>query len=161
MNTFAAAMRYAIQDGFPRRAKKRSPTNEFVRLNFGCCTVSDLESKAVTFDYGNMLFSKGRLLAPTVSATYSDADHSLSFVVSSDTSNYPGCNADDVVVAVILDAEHEHAMTVELGTRGDGGTKSQALNALWSRENLHVYVYARNVAGDDVSTSTHLTIGQS
>ena len=151
-------MRYAIQDSFPRRAKKRSPTNEFVRLNFGCCTVSDLESKAVTFDYGNMLFSKGRLLAPTVSATYSDADHSLSFVVSSDTSNYPGCNADDVVVAVILDAEHEHAMTVELGTRGDGGSKSQALNALWSRENLHVYAFCVSADGKDASRTKYVSL---
>ena len=108
-------MKYVISDSFPRRAQKHSPTNEFVRLNFGCCTVEDLENGVVRFDYEKMLLSKGRLLPPTVSAAYSDADHSLSFTVSGDTSNYPGCNADDVVMAVILDSEHEHAMTVELG----------------------------------------------
>lgn len=151
----AKSVKYCARENFP---DAKNWASKFVELNIGCCTVEDLDSKTVSFDYENLKLSEGSLLPPTVSVTYSDADHALSFTVSGDTTNYPGCQADDKVTVILFDAEHRHAIPVELGNRGEGGMKTQTLNALWQKTNLHVYVYAKNAAGDDVSTSTHLTI---
>ena len=157
LNTFAAEMGYVIEDTFPRRNKKRSAENEFFSLNYDCCT-ADVTSGTVTFAYEEMVFAKGRLIPPEVSVSGSD-DGQLSFTVSGDTSvDCDGCRPDDKVKAIVLNTRYHVAMSLELGTRGDGGMKTQALNSMWQKKDLQVYVYAQNSKGNDVSVSLHAAI---
>lgn len=159
VSTLSAEMKYVTTDTFPHRNKKRSAGNEFTRLNYDCCTVEDVESETVTFDYDNLTFSKGRLMPPTVSVTFTNESKELSFTAAADTStNCEGCRSDDKLMATVVNMKYRIAFIVELGTRGEGGMTTQTLNPMWEKEDLHVYVFAKNASGTDVSTSLHATI---
>lgn len=159
INVLAAAMQYVITDSFPKRKEGRSPVNEFVRLNRSCCRVDNFQERTMTVDYASLKFSHGRMLPPRVNVTYEEDGHTLTFAISGSTTNYPGCQEDDKVMAVVLNSTYLHAILLELGTRGEGGITSENLDEDWQKDDLHVFVYAINTAGNDVSTSRHLSIG--
>lgn len=149
------AMKYVTTSSFPNRPKRETATNTFVRLNYGCCTVSD---GTATIDYPSLKFSDGQLRRPTVSMTYLEEEHSLSFTVTPPSKVYAGCWATDRVCAVLLDEEYNQAMFEELGTRGDGGMVTVALDEQWAKENVHVYVFCVTEDGKDVSPTTYMPI---
>lgn len=159
MGQLSGAMAEVSQHGFPKCAKKLwTAPNMFIHVNKGLCTVESTETGAVSVDYPNMLCAKGNLMMPEVSVTYSEEEHSLSFLASGTDENYNRCKPDDVLYAAVLESDLFQCKIVRIGTRGEGGTSSTTLHSLWNKDALHVYAFATSAKGKDASRSVYLPI---
>ena len=161
MGQLAGMTREVASHGFPKRSKKEklwSASNVFMHENRGVCTVDDLASRTVTVDYPNLKCSKGSILMPEVTVTYSEENHSLQFTVAATEEFYQTCQPDDPVYAAVLDSNLMQCKLVDLGTRGDGGMKTSPLNRSWSRDALQVYAFATTADGKDASRTLYLPL---
>lgn len=155
MGRLGKATKYVTPYGLVSRPKGESSTNTFVRLNYGCCSVSD---GVAAIDYPQLVFAQGSMMPPVVLVSYQSEDHSLVFVPEPVVDDSPGCMADDKVYAVVLETGYNQCRLLPLGNRGDGEQQVVPLHPLWNQENLHVYVFATNAKGDDASFSSYLTV---
>lgn len=158
----ARRVRYVTSESFPHRPKQEKQWHTFTRLNYPQFTVTDAASGTVSVDYGKLQFSQGDMMPPMeVTVTYSEENHTLSFQMVGGSKGVPGCEDSDLIRCVVLvtDADYTLALPVELGTRGEGGMVTESLDSSWSREKLHVYVYAQKADGTDVSVTKHLEVG--
>lgn len=154
LGKLAKATKYVTPYGFVNRPKRMTSSNYFVHRNYGACSVAD---GVATVDYSKLIFAEGSLMPPIVSVSYATEGHALSFQVTADSEDFPGCRPTDKVYAVVVDSEYNHCKLAELCNRGDGGVESISLHPNWKRENIHVYVFAADEEGD-ASVSTYLTV---
>ena len=66
------------------------------------------------------------------------------------------CKATDEVYAFVFDGELRKGALVELGARGDGGSKTFSIPESWSTADLYVYAFARARRGRKASPTALL-----
>ena len=145
---------------YPNLPEWEKPYHRFMSLNRPYFTDVDTETQTVMPEYERLQFSEGDLMPPGgVTVTYSE-EHALAFSVPSSSRDIPGCQATDVIRAVVLvtEAAYTLAVPLELGTRGEGGMLTEQLEQMWQKENLHVYTFAESADGTDASATLHLNI---
>ena len=155
----AGRVRYVLRECLWNKPKHLTLPNYFVRLNFGNCMVEDLESGMVSFDYERLVFAEGTLASPSVTASFSEEDNQFTFAISPlGGRDLPGKKGTDKVFAVLLESQLMQAYQIELGTRGEEATVTEALEPGWNAENVHVYAYAYSKEEKETSNTLYLPL---
>lgn len=155
--TLAALLTSILALGFPRRKWGWTPGNMFVHLNKDVVTVDDLETGQVTVAFADLVVSGGRLVPPEVSVSLEEGTNTLAFEVAP-MGIGTDCFADDKVYAVyICPGKYTRVGSLELGTRGEGGSASVKLPSYMTGE-LFVYVFATTADGRLASDSVYLPL---
>ena len=143
--------------GFPRRKAGRTPANMFMKRNMGTVTVDDLETGQVTVEFADLVVVEGRLVPPEVSVLREEGTNTLAFEVAPMTIA-TDCFADDKVYAVyVCPGKRTRVGSLELGTRGEGGSASVKIPSYMTGE-LFVYVFATTADGTLASDSVYLPL---
>ena len=146
LGKLAKATKYVTPYGFVNRPKRMTSSNYFVHRNYGACSVAD---GVATVDYSKLIFAEGSLMPPIVSVSYATEGHALSFQVTADSEDFPGCRPTDKVYAVVLDSEYNHCKLAELCNRGDGLDRQEKRRKwLGDRSRVRVWSVAEGERGE-------------
>lgn len=157
MGKMLKRVKHVLRESLLERPKYLTGPNYFMQLNLPNCTAVDLEAKTVTFDYEHAVFADGSLKRPTVTATLTE--RTIAFEVAPMTgTGRDGKWPTDKVKVILLETALMEAYTVDLGTRGEGGSASETLDTDWSPESTVVYAYATDERGKMSSPSVYLTL---
>ena len=151
-------VKHVLRGSMLERPKYLSGPNYFMQLNLPNCTEVDLEAKTVTFDYEHAVFADGSLKRPTVTATLTERTIAFEAVPMTGTER-EGMWPTDKVKVILVETTLMEAYTVDLGTRGEGGSESVVLDADWLPESTVAYAYATDKRGKMSSPSVYLTLG--
>ena len=156
----ASRVRYVLRESLRNKPKHQTVPNYFVHLNMGNCTVEDLESGMVSFDYEHAVFAKGILVKPEVTASYSAEESQFTFTVAPMAGKeFLDKRASDKVYVILLESSLMQAYQLELGTRGTEATVTELLEPGWDAGNVHVYAYAYSKERRDTSDTLYLPLG--
>ena len=117
-------------------------------------TVDDISFEA-TVNFEQLVCSSGHLKAPVVSLSIDAASRSMTFTQSI---QQPMLTVDPTDVAWVVGYEKAlgEVALYELGNRATGGEFPFELPEDWDVEQCVFYLFARNVAGTDVSRTVYL-----
>ena len=151
-------VKFVLRESMLEKPKYMSGPNYFMQLNLPNCTDVDLETETVTFDYEHAVFANGNMKRPSVTATLAERQIAFEVVPMTGREIKEVSMASDKVKAILLETRLMEAYTVELGTRGEGGSQSVTLDADWSPESTVVYVFATDAQGRTGSPSVYLPL---
>ncbi|HIX03140.1 MAG TPA: hypothetical protein H9863_03365 [Candidatus Odoribacter faecigallinarum] len=140
--------------GYPKTAGFVRAQNCFVQDNMAAVTVDDISFEA-TVNFEQLVCSSGHLKAPVVSLSIDAASRSMTFTQSI---QQPMLTVDPTDVAWVVGYEKAlgEVALYELGNRATGGEFPFELPEDWDVEQCVFYLFARNVAGTDVSRTVYL-----
>ena len=170
VNALVPSVIDAVKKGFPNKPRGVSAANMFTARNAATLCVSTPAEDggfAREYDFRSMRLSEGPVDAPSATAAVVAASanaevdtesRAVSFTLAAlppeeETSL---CKATDEVYAFVFDGELRKGALVELGARGDGGSKTFSIPESWSTADLYVYAFARARRGRKASPTALL-----
>ena len=161
VNALVPSVIDAVKKGFPNKPRGVSAVNMFTARNAATLCVSTPAEDggfAREYDFRSMTLSEGPVDAPSATATVDTESRAVSFTLAAlppeeETSL---CKATDEVYAFVFDGELRKGALVELGARGDGGSKTFSIPESWSTADLYVYAFARARRGRKASPTALL-----
>lgn len=143
----------AILIGFPRRARKLTSYNAFVKKNKGVVSVD--EQLATNVDFSAVECSEGRLEMPEASVTLDSEERQLVFTHEA-TEYSRRAQPTDRLYAFVVEEERAEGKLYKLNTREDDAPESVRLPARWNLERLHAYVFVLSQNGRQASKTFYL-----
>lgn len=161
VNALVPSVIDAAKKGFPNKPRGVSAANMFTARNAATLCVSTPAEDggfAREYDFRSMTLSEGPVDAPSATAAVDAESRAVSFTLAAlppeeETSL---CKATDEVYAFVFDGERHKGALVELGARGDGGSKTFSIPESWSTADLYVYAFARARRGRKASPTALL-----
>lgn len=161
VNALVPSVIDAAKKGFPNKPRGVSAANMFTARNAATLCVStpaEDSGFAREYDFRSMTLSEGPVDAPSATAAVDTESRAVSFTLAAlppeeETSL---CKATDEVYAFVFDGELRKGALVELGARGDGGSKTFSIPESWSTADLYVYAFARARRGRKASPTALL-----
>ena len=161
VNALVPSVIDAVKKGFPNKPRGVSAANMFTARNAATLCVSTPAEDggfAREYDFRSMTLSEGPVDAPSATAAVDSESRAVSFTLAAlppeeETSL---CKATDEVYAFVFDGELRKGALVELGARGDGGSKTFSIPESWSTADLYVYAFARARRGRKASPTALL-----
>ncbi len=146
IGSMAASFKVATRIGLSKAVGPlQTPSNLFVKLNWGAVTATDPES--VDVDYDAIKVSQGR--CPWVSFNTPSFAEEAEVSVTFDTGNsVTGASADDKVYLFVYQPDTDMGVLSLPVARGTGSV-TVALPAIWSGMKVHLYGFAVSAGSED------------